>query len=167
MPLRLVFLHSLVTLTRWVLLKTLGYDLFSNFQFAEWLVCLYCDLEQTSWHRGWDGTHKSTGALVEIKSAHTIGDGHGAYCFGDLGRKPEGENEISCYILLIFDLEGRTSQTLHCFVVPPADVLDGGFIEIRPPIDESKWAPYKCSLFELRKEVRKTIENAQIQKPIV
>ena len=160
MPFWLTILHNSILLNRRLLRFAWGFDLFSSHRFAEWMICKYCELAQTPHcDDGGDGFDSRSGTFVEIASSHKVSAHHDGFPFRNLVPEPKGGREISCHVLLMFDLRGRTEKTLHFFVIPPDHIPKSGSMAIRLPIEQSKWSQYEQSLGELRGAVRETIDR--------
>ena len=127
------------------------------------MVCKICGLTQTPYtDKGGDGFHPSSDSFVEVTSVQTYDDvHHDAFRCGAVKQEAEEGRMITCYVLVICDLERRTNQVLHFFVLPPGRVPEGGCIDLKVPISEYSYAPYRCRLGELRDRVEETINEAK------
>ena len=162
LPRRIALYYS-VLWARTLLLLMLGFDLFRSFRFAEWFVCTSCELEPIGRSdSSSDAIHEPTGERVEIKSGHKIQWRNGRYacCFDNLDRHKRDGVATSCYVLIVFDLEGISDDMIRYFVIPSDETPDGGFLEIPVLSGDSDWLDYECSLYELPKKVGEAIDDS-------
>ena len=158
--------HQKILTHREETLQKFGYDPFVSFRFIEWAVCEYCCLDQTPHpDDGYDAYDPETGGLVEIKVSGKQTPRHRrkAYCYGNTNRELDGDEEISCYILVAIDFRPETDRLMRFFVVPPSETPERGNIAIRLPLEEYKWGKYEICLLGLREEVSQVIENRDVE----